>query len=113
MEPSFLRHVGAFLVRLAVSALVLMGAVYWVTPGNPHNTAGRAVLVSLLLSAASYITLARFLWFLVVPWLVYAAIWLATIMGAYGLGFLAALLLAVALTVLSLVVSLVFGLRGL
>jgi putative membrane protein len=108
-----LRHLGAFLVRLAVSAIVLMLAVGWVTPANPYNTPGRAVVVAIFLSLASYLTLARFLWFLLLPWLLYALIWLATVMGAYGLGFFSALLLAVALTLLSFLVSLVFGLRGL
>ncbi len=108
-----LKHVAAFLVRLAVSAAVLMLSVAWVSPGNPTNTLGRAVVVSLFLSLASYLTLARFLWFLLLPWLLYAAIWLATIMGAYGLGFFSSLLLAIALTVLSFLVSLVFGVRGL
>jgi len=107
-----LAHVAAFLVRLAISALVLMLSVGWVTPGNPRNTFWRAVLVSILLSAAWYLTLARFLWFLLLPWLLYAFIWLATIMGAYGIGFFSALLLAIALTILSLLISLVFGLRG-
>jgi putative membrane protein len=106
-----LRHLGAFVVRLAVSALVLWAAVGWVSPGNPLNTAGRAVLVSVLLSIASYLTLARFLWFLLLPWLLYAVVWLVTIMGAYGLGFGAALLVALALTVLSFLVSTVFGIR--
>jgi len=108
-----LRHLGAFVVRLAVSAVVLMLAVGWVTPGNPYNTVGRAVVVSIFLSLASYLTLARFLWFLLLPWLLYALIWLATIMGAYGLDFFRALLLALALTLLSFLVSLVFGVRGL
>ncbi len=108
-----LRHVGAFLLRLAISTAVLVLSVAWVAPGNPYNTVGRAALVSLFLSLASYLTLARFLWFLLLPWLVYAAIWLGTIMAAYGIGFFSSLLLAVALTVLSFLVSLIFGLRGL
>jgi putative membrane protein len=107
-----LRHLGAFLVRLLVSALVLWAAVGWVSPGNPWNTVGRAALVSLFLSLASYLTLARFLWFLLLPWILYALVWLATVMAAYDLGFFSALLLAVALTLLSFLVSLVFGLRG-
>jgi putative membrane protein len=107
-----LRHLGAFVVRLAVSAVVLMLSVGWVSPGNRYNTVGRAALVSILLAIASYLTLARFLWFLFLPWLLYAFIWLATIMGAYGIGFFSALLLAIALTILSLLVSLLFGLRG-
>jgi len=108
-----LKHLAAFIVRLAVSAAVLMLAVAWVTPGNPDNTVSRAVLVSVFLCLASYLTMARFLWFLLLPWLLYAAIWLATIMGAYGVGFFSSLLLALALTLLSFLVSLVFGLKGL
>jgi putative membrane protein len=108
-----LKHLGAFLVRLAVSAGALMLSVGWVTPGNPRNTVGRAALVSVLLAFASYLTLARFLWFLLLPWLVYAGIWLTTIMLAYEIGFFSSLLLAIALTVLSFLVSLIFGLRGL
>ena len=108
-----LAHVGAFLLRLALSAAVLMLAVAWVTPGNPNNTFGRAVVVSLFLSAAWYLTLARFLWFLLVPWLLYVAIWLVTVMAAYDVGFLRALLLAIALAFLSFLVSLFFGLRPL
>ncbi len=107
-----LRHLGAFVVRLAVSAVVLMLSVGWVSPGNRYNTVGRAALVSILLAIASYLTLARFLWFLLLPWFLYAFIWLATIMVAYGIGFFSALLLAIALTILSLLVSLLFGLRG-
>ena len=113
MIGTMLRHVGALLVRLFVSAIVLMAAIGWVTPGNPANTVPRALLVSIALSLASYLTLARFLWFLLLPWLLYATIWLATVMAAYGLGFPTALLLAIALTVLHFLVSLLFGMRGL
>jgi putative membrane protein len=108
-----LKHVLAFLVRLVTSAVVLMLAVGWVSPGNPSNTAGRAVVVSLFLAVASYVTLARFLWFLFFPWLLYALIWLGTVMGAYGVGFFSALLLSIALTLLSFLVSLIFGVRRL
>ncbi len=108
-----LRHLGAFLLRLVASAAVLMLAVGWVDPGNPRNTFGRAALVSLLLSLAWFVTMARYLWFLLFPWLLYAAIWVATVMMAYGIGFLRSLLLALALTVLTFLVSLVFGLETL
>ena len=117
MDPgilrAMLRYLGVFLLRLVVSALVLWAAVGWVSPGNPYNTVERAVLVSLFLSLASFLTLARFLWFLLLPWLLYALIWLATVMGAYDLRFFSALLLAIALTLLSALVSLVFGVRRL
>jgi putative membrane protein len=90
---------------------VLWLAVAWVSPGNPANTFGRAVLVSIVLSVAYYVTLAKFLWVLVLPWLLYVAIWLAVVMGTYGLGFLRALLLALALTFLSWLVSTILGVR--
>jgi putative membrane protein len=106
-------HVLAFVIRLVVSALVLWMAVGWVSPGNPWNTFGRAVIVSLVLSAAYYLTLARFLWFLLVPWLLYVAIWLLVISMNYGLGLLRSLLLALALTFLSWVASVVLGVRTL
>jgi putative membrane protein len=69
------------------------------------------VVVSIILSVAYYVTLAKFLWVLVLPWLLYVAIWLAVVMGTYGLGFLRALLLALSLTFLSWLVSEVLGVR--
>ncbi len=104
-------HALAFLVRLVFSAGVLWLAVAWVSPGNPANGFGRAVFVSLVLSIAYYVTLAKFLWFLLLPWLLYAAIWLFVVVSAYELDFWRALLVALALTVLSWIVSLLFGIR--
>jgi putative membrane protein len=106
-------HALAFLVRLAVSAAVLWLSVGWVSPGNPYKTFWRAVLVSVLLSVAYYVTLAKFLWVLVIPWLLYVFIWLAVVMGNYGLGFWHALLLALAQAFLSWVVAAIFGVRTL
>ncbi len=103
----------AFVVRLVASAAVLWLAVGWVTPGNPANTFGRAVVVSVVLSLAYYVTLARFLWFLVLPWLLYVVVWLAVVMASYGLGFGHALLLALAQAFLSWVVGALFGVRTL
>jgi putative membrane protein len=102
-------HVLAFLVRLALSAGVLWLAVAWVSPGNPYNTVGRAVLVSLVLSLAYYLTLVRFLWFLVVPWLLYVLVWLGVIMTSYGLGFFRSLLLALVLALLSWIATRLLG----
>jgi putative membrane protein len=102
-------HILFFLVRLVLSAGVLWLSVGWVSPDNPRNTFGRAVLVSLLLAVVYYVTLVKFLWFLVIPWLVYALIWLAVIMASYGLTFLRSLLLALALTFLTWLAELVFG----
>ncbi|HET6440225.1 MAG TPA: hypothetical protein VFG59_19330 [Anaeromyxobacter sp.] len=106
-------HLLAFLLRLVVSAGVLWLSVYWVSPGNPHNTFWRAVLVSLVLSIAYYLTMARFLWFLIVPWILYVLVWLGVIMASYSLSFLRALLLALSLTVLSWLSSIVLGVRTL
>ncbi len=106
-------HLLAFLVRLAVSAAVLWLAVAWVSPGNPANTFGRALVVSVVLSVAYYLTLARFLWFLLLPWLLYVLVWLTVIHLSYGLGFLRSLLLALALTFLSWLVSALLGVRTL
>lgn len=106
-----MQHLLAFLVRLVASAAVLWLAVAWVTPNNPANTLGRAAVVSIVLSIAYYITLARFLWFLVVPWILYAVIWLAVVESNYGIGFWRALLVAIALTFLSWAVTELFGIR--
>lgn len=106
-------HAGAFLVRLAVSAVVLMLAVGWVSPDNRRNTFGRAALVSFALSLAWYVTLARFAWFLLLPLLLYLVVWLVVVTAAYGLSFLRALLLALTLSFISFLVSALFGLRPL
>ncbi len=105
------RRLAAFVARFALSAATLWGAVAIASPGNPANTAVTAGAVSVLLSIAWAVTLVRFLWFLLLPWLVYVAIWLATIMGVYGLGFLQALVVAVALSVLSVLVEWAFGVK--
>jgi putative membrane protein len=106
-------HVLAFILRLVVSAGVLWLSVGWVSPGNPWNTFLRAVIVSLVLSAAYYLTLARFLWFLIVPWVLYVLIWLLVISMNYGLGLFRSLLLALALSFLSWVASALLGVRPL
>jgi len=105
------RHILAFVLRLAVSSGVLWLAVGWASPGNPWNTFGRAVVISILLSVAYYVTLAKFLWFLLLPWLLYVGIWLAVMMSSYDLGFWRALLVAVIMSLLSYVVSVVSGVR--
>ncbi len=102
-------HLVAFLLRLVLSAVVLWLAVAWVSPRNPANTFGRAVTVSVFLSVAYYLTLAKFLWFLLLPWLLYVAVWLVVVMWSYRLGFTRALLLAIALAVLSWIVTAVSG----
>jgi putative membrane protein len=104
-------HVLGFFLRLVLSAAVLWLAVGWVSPGNPANTFARAATVSLVLSVVYYVTLAKFLWFLLLPWLLYVAIWLAVVSAAYGIGLARALLLAIALTVLSWIATAISGVR--
>jgi putative membrane protein len=106
-----LRRLAAFLLRLVLSALVLAVAVGLVSPANPENTIGRALVISVVLSIAWYITLAKFLWFLLLPWLLYVVVWLATIMGSYGIGFLSALVVALGMTLLSWLVEWLVGVK--
>lgn len=101
----------SFLVRLVLSAAAVYGAVAFVSPDNPSNTFLRAMGVSLILSIAYYVTLAKFLWFLLLPWLIYVFFWLGTVMGNYGLGFFQALLVAVAMALLSWLVEAAFGVK--
>jgi putative membrane protein len=105
------RHLTAFIVRWVLSALVLLVSVGLVSPGNPDNTFIRALVISVVLSIAYYVTLARFLWFLLLPWLLYAMVWLGTVMGAYGLGFLQAGLLAIGLVFLGWLVEWLLGVK--
>lgn len=106
-----MRRLSAFVVRWVLSAGVLWVAVGLVSPGNPDNTFARALLISVILSVAYYLTLAKFLWFLLLPWLLYVLVWLGTVMGAYGLGFLQAFLLALGLVFLSWLVEWLFGVK--
>jgi putative membrane protein len=101
----------AFAVRLVLSAAVLGASVGLVSPGNPANTFGQAAVVSVVLSIAWYVTLAKFLWFLLLPWLVYAFIWLATVMTSYGLGLVQATMLALGLVFLSWLVEWLVGVK--
>jgi putative membrane protein len=101
----------SFLVRLVLSAAAVYAAVAFVSPGNPANTFGRAVVVSLILSVAFYVTLAKFLWFLLLPWLIYVFFWLGTVMSSYGLGFFQALLVAIGMAVLSWLIEAGFGVK--
>jgi putative membrane protein len=105
------RRLTAFVVRWVVSAGVLALAVGLVSPGNPSNTFGQAILISVILSVAYYLTLAKFLWFLLLPWLLYVLVWLATVMGAYGLGFIQAGLLALGMVFLGWLVEWLLGVK--
>jgi putative membrane protein len=106
-----MRRLTAFVVRLVVSAGVLWIGVGLVSPQNPENSFAHAVLISIVLSIAYYLTLAKFLWFLLLPWLLYMFIWLVTVMTAYGLGFVQAAMLALGLVFLSWLVEWLLGVK--
>ena len=106
-----MRRLTAFVVRWILSAGVLWVGVGLVSPGNAFNTFTRALLLSVVLSIAYYLTLARFLWFLLLPWLLYALIWLGTVMGAYGLGVVQAGVLALGLVFLGWLVEWLLGVK--
>jgi putative membrane protein len=105
------RRLTAFVVRLVLSAGVLWVGVGLVSPGNPENTFAHAVIISVVLSIAYYLTLAKFLWFLLLPWLIYAAIWLVTMMVSYGLGLVQSAMLALGLVFLSWLVEWLLGVK--
>jgi len=105
------RRLTAFVVRLVVSAGVLWAGVGLVSPGNLENSFAHAVLISVVLSIAYYLTLAKFLWFLLVPWLLYALTWLVTVRVAYGLDLVQAAMLALGLVFLSWLVEWLLGVK--
>jgi putative membrane protein len=106
-----LRGLAAFAVRLVLSAAVLVAAVGLVSPGNPNNTLGQAAVLSVVLSIAWYVTLAKFLWFLLLPWLVDVAFWFAAVTGTYGVGVGRALLVALGMSILSALVDWALGVK--
>jgi hypothetical protein len=107
----FHSHFMASLVRFAVTVVLLMLGVGWVSPHNKSNTVGRAVVVSLVLGAAWYLTLAHWYWWAVLPWLLYVVVYFIVVAIAYGLGFVRGVLLALALAFLSFLVGVFFGFR--
>jgi putative membrane protein len=106
-------YLGAFLVRFAATVGIMMLAVGLVSPRNPRNTFGRAIVVALILSLAWYVTLAPLLWWLLIPLLLYFIICLVTTMTAYRIGFFQAVLLGLASSFLGWLVQFLFGIRKL
>jgi putative membrane protein len=77
------------LARWFVHALVVWASVGLVTPGNPSNTIGRALLVTFLV--ALVVTPFAWFWFLVIPAIIAFVCWVIVYMGAYGIGSLQAI----------------------
>ena len=80
---------GLLLARWVVHALVVWASVALVTPQNPLNTVGRALLVTLLV--ALVVTPFAFFWFLIIPAIIAFVCWVVVYMAAYGIGFLQAI----------------------
>jgi hypothetical protein len=82
MQPDGL---GILLARWVVHAVVVWVSVGLVTPQNPRNTIGRALLVTFLV--ALVVTPFAWFWFLVVPAIIAFVCWVIVYMVAYGIGF--------------------------
>jgi putative membrane protein len=77
------------IARWVVHALVVWASVGLVTPGNPRNTIGRALLVTFLV--ALIVTPFAFFWFLVIPAIIAFICWVIVYTTAYGIGFFQAI----------------------
>ncbi|MFL5368520.1 MAG: hypothetical protein ACJ78W_18955 [Myxococcales bacterium] len=81
--------IGLLLARWFVHALVVWASVGLVTPGNPSNTIGRALLVTFLV--ALIVTPFAWFWFLLIPAIIAFVCWVIVYTAAYGIGFLQAI----------------------
>lgn len=72
------------LLRWIVHAAVVMISVSIVSSGNPNNTLGRAMLVTVLVGIL--VTPFAFFWFLLIPGLIALFAWWLVYWLAYGLG---------------------------
>jgi hypothetical protein len=81
------------LARWVVHALVVWASVGVVTPHNPRNTVGRALLVTFLV--ALIVTPFAFFWFLVIPGLIALLCWIVVYTSAYGIGLGQAIAIAI------------------
>ena len=94
------------LVRWAVHAAVTVAAVNAVSPKNPDNTLGRALVVTFL-CAALVGPLTGWLAILIIPLIIALVIWIAIYMLAYHLGPLQALGVGIIQTLIGWVIGLV------
>jgi len=67
-----------------IHALVVMASVSVVSKNNPHNTLGRALLVTFLV--ALLVTPFAYFWWLVVPGIIAMIAWFAVYTLAYDIG---------------------------
>lgn len=99
----------AALLRWLVSAAVTMAAVHLVTPGNPHNTLGRAMAVTFLVALIVTPLTHWLAAILIVPLLIALVAWFAIYMIAYDLGPLQALGVGLVQTIIGWLVGKVVG----
>jgi putative membrane protein len=93
----------ALLARWVVHALVVWASVGLVTPGNPRNTVGRALLVTVLV--AIVVTPFAFFWFLVIPAIIAFLCWVIVYTAAYGIGFFQAIAVGIVQAVIGYLVD--------
>jgi hypothetical protein len=72
------------IARWVVHALVVWASVGLVSPDNPRNTIGRALLVTLLV--AIVVTPFAWFWFLIIPAIIAFVCWVIVYTTAYGIG---------------------------
>ena len=94
------------LARWLVHAAVVWASVGLVTPGNPHNTIGRALLVTFLV--ALVVTPFAWFWFLVIPAIIAFVCWVIVYTAAYGIGFLQAIAVGIVQAGIGYLVDAVF-----
>jgi hypothetical protein len=96
------------LIRWVVHAAVTVAAIRAIAPGNPHNTLGRALLVTFLV-AALVGPLTGWLALFIVPLLIAFVIWCAIYFFAYDLGPLQTIGVGILQTLIGWVVGLVLS----
>src|SRR5438874_1244397 len=97
---------GPFLAAWLLHALVVWASVALVTPGNPRNTIGRALLVTVIV--AVIVTPAAYLWFLIFPAVIALICWIAVYKVAYGIGLVGAILVGIVQAGIDFLVDVLF-----
>jgi hypothetical protein len=80
---------GLKIASWVLHAVVVMVSVAAVSPKNPVNTLGRALMVTFVV--ALLVTPFAWFWFLLVPGIIALVVWCAVYSIAYGIGFFQAL----------------------
>jgi hypothetical protein len=76
--------VGVLLVRWLIHAIVVMGSVALVSPGNPRNRLTRGLFVTFLVAVV--VTPFAFFWFLIIPGVIALICWIVVFVAAYDIG---------------------------